>query len=149
MLCFWLFMINVKNSLNKNPLCFIFLLNTGQKKIRKIYQICLYIELCISIRVLLTGQKCFIFNAHKINESQTSRKMWIGRSVLPLSGSLSPQSKWPRFELWTVNLTWKMTETLPPHQECFHKNTVLSEREATLYLCYLQTWLQWLSHSQS
>ena len=52
-------------------------------------------------------------------------------------GSLLPLSKWPRFELWTVNLTWKMTETLQPHQECFHKNTVLSEREATLYLCLL------------
>ena len=36
---------------------------------------------------------------------------------MPLSGSLSLLGKWPRFELWTVNLTWKMTETLPPHQK--------------------------------
>ena len=35
------------------------------------------------------------------------------RQCLALIRFLITASKWPRFELWTVNLTWKMTETLP------------------------------------
>ena len=56
-----------------------------------------------------------IFNLGMEIESLTAQKMWIGRSVFPLSGSLSPLSMWPGFELWTVNLTWKMTIYMKTH----------------------------------
>ena len=62
-----------------------------------------------------------------MTESQTSWRKWKGPYVYVWSGSLS------------VNLTWKMTETLPLHQECFHSCvTVIVNigRDLTLYHCF-------------
>ena len=90
--------------------------------------------------------------------------LWSLRSLFRISDILKDVNKVQCLALIRVLITaikWsgyltvgcqphmEMTMTLPQPQECVHKNTVLSGREATLYLCYLQAWLQCLSHSQS
>ena len=62
--------------------------------------------------------------------------MLIGR---PYWVFLSPLSKWPRFELWTVNVTWKMTVTIRPgvlvdiREKWDRGKTLLGDLPQTIY----------------
>ena len=62
----------------------------------------------------LNSMVCPSHNRLKVyNESQTSLKMSLGRSVLPLSGSLSLLRKWPRFENNNNSSLRERTHSLP------------------------------------